>query len=268
MAVWRPSGGAVELASPLLAGLILVRTGSTVAFLFNAISFLFPAAAMLLVRLVEPVPAGRGPGTGAASSSALASTWAFLRESRGMITLLAGYGAYMLGMWAVNAIFYPYTKEILHAGPEVLGWSISAYFGAYTVTGFVLERWGRHLRKQRLLLAGYLFGAAVWVGYAFTRSIPVAILLSVFDGFVYTYAVTLFETRIQEEAPPQSRGRIFGVVRAYDEATTVSGQLLGGALATYTGVLPGIRLSAGLTAVLVALVAAVSGRSGRRSSAA
>ncbi|HYG59257.1 MAG TPA: MFS transporter, partial [Symbiobacteriaceae bacterium] len=225
-----------------------------VIFLFNAASFLVPAGAMLLVRLVEPVAHTRH-----VSAPALASTWAFLRDTRGMAALLAGYGGYMLGMWSVNTIFFPYTYDVLQAGTDVVGWSISAYFGAFTVTGFVLERWGRHLRNPRLLFGAYLGGALVWAGYAFTRSVPLAILLSAFDGIVYTYAVTLFETRIQEDAPPETRGRIFGVIHAYDEVCTVSGKLLGGALAGTAGILPGIRLSAGLTAGLVALVMGAAG---------
>lgn len=255
-------GGVVELTSPIVAGYLVARTGPSTAFLFNAASFLFPALAMFLVQLAEPVRSSV-----AASVSAFASTFAFLRESKGMTALLAGYGGYMLGMWSVNAIFFPYTFDVLQGDSNVVGWSISAYFGAYSLTGFVLERWGERMRHPRWLFGAFLAGAVVWVGYAFTRSIPIAILLSAFDGIVYTYAITLFETRVQEEAPPESRGRIFGVIRAYDELSTVTGQLMGGALATYTGVLPGIRLSAGLTGGIVAIVLAVSGYRARRQAA-
>ena len=254
--------GVVELTSPIVAGYLVARTAPSTAFLFNAASFLVPALAMYLVDLAEPVRV-----KAAATASAFQSTAAFLRRSRGMTALLAAYGGYMLGMWSVNAIFFPYTFDVLKGDSNVVGWSISAYFGAYSLTGFVLERWGERMRHSRWLFGAFLAGAVVWVGYAFTSSIPIAILLSAFDGIVYTYATTLFETRVQEEAPPESRGRIFGVIRGYDELSTVTGQLMGGALATYTGVLPGIRLSAGLTVGIVALVLAFTGYRTRRRAA-
>lgn len=240
--------GVVQLLAPGLAGSLLVRTGADTAFIVNAASYLFPAVAMWFVRPVQTrTVAARGR-----ERFGLADVWTFLRGQPDILLLLAVYGGYSLGMWSVNALFFPYAKEVLHASAEVVGWSISAYFGAYTVTGLVMERWGRLFHNVRWLLAGSFIGAAVWAGYALTRSVPIALVLSAFDGVIFTYAVTLFETSIQERAPDATRGRIFGFVGAYDELCTVSGQLMGGALVGWLGVLKSIWLSAGLTVVLVA----------------
>lgn len=247
--------GAIQLLAPGLAGSLVVLTGPKVAFLFNAVSYLAPALAMLWILPVERVerkakPAGTAPVKDAA--------WAFLKSRPDLIVILLAFGAYEIGMWAVNALFVPYAGEALHGGADVVGWATSFYFGAGLLTGLLLERFGHLLKNPRLLYAAYFFGALVWAGYLITGSIPVALVLSAFDGIVYTYAWTLFETRIQEEAPPEARGRVFGLARAGDEICSITGQVGGGLVATYGGVLTGMGGFTGLTVVLLGMIMAGS----------
>lgn len=248
--------GAVQLLAPGLAGSLVVLTGHKVAFLCNAISYLVPAVVMLLITPVERVAAP--PSQGAPANGRRDMAWAFLKARPDLLFILLAFGAYEVGMWAVNALFVPYTSEILQSGADVVGWSTSFYFGASLLTGLLLERFGRVLKSPRLLYGAYFFGALVWAGYAFTRSVPVALILSAFDGIVWTYAWTLFESRIQEEAPPEARGRVFGLARAGDELCAVTGQLGGGWVAGLGGVLVGIGSFAGLTVLILALVGVAS----------
>ncbi|MFZ5825709.1 MAG: MFS transporter [Bacillota bacterium] len=243
--------GAVQLLAPGLAGTLVVLTGPEVAFVFNAASFLAPALAMLFITPVERV---ERPAALAANGGSGDVAWAFLRSRPDLVVVLLAFGAYEVGMWAVNALFIPYAGEILHGGADLVGWATSLYFGAGLLTGMLLERYGHVLRSHRLLYAAYFAGALVWVGYIMTRSIPVALILSAFDGIVYTYAWTLFESRVQEEAPPEARGRVFGLVRAGDEVCSVTGQVGGGLVATYGGILGGMGAFTGLTVLLLGLV--------------
>ncbi len=246
--------GGVQLLAPGLAGTLVMLTGAKVAFLFNAISYLAPAIAMLFVTPVEPVERST-TAQGQSDSGSRNVAWAFLKSRPDLLLILIAYGAYEIGMWSVNALFIPYTSSILGGGTDIMGWSVSAYFGAGLLTGLLIERWGHLARSPRLLYAAYFAGALIWGGYCLTRSIPVALLLSAFDGVVFTYAWTLFETRIQEEAPPESRGRVFALARAGDEVCTITGQVGGGTAATYAGIIPSMAGFAGLTVVLLGLVA-------------
>jgi MFS family permease len=242
--------GAVQLLAPGLAGTLVVLTGPKVAFLFNAASYLAPAVAMLFIVPVER----RERSERKTSSGTKDVAWAFLKSRPDLVVVLLAFGAYEIGMWAVNALFVPYANTVLHAGADVAGWATSFYFGAGLLTGMVLERFGHALKSARLLYAAYFAGALVWGGYTLTGSTPVALVLSAFDGIVYTYAWTLFETRIQEEAPPEARGRVFGLARAGDEACAIAGQVGGGLFASYGGILPGMRLFVALTVALLGLV--------------
>ncbi len=251
--------GGAQLFAPVIAGMIIMHINPTWAFLFNAVSYLAPAIGMHYVRAVEP------EGNRAASGGdGLRGAWQFVLGSPVFLAALLLYGAYTLGMWSVNTLFYPYCLDILGKGMDLMGWNVSAYFGAFLITGYALERFGQHFRNPRLLPAGFLVGAVIWSGYTFTRSPLLSVLLSSFDGIVYTYTVTRLDTWIQEEAPKEQRGRVSALARAWEEVATVVGQIGGGAVAGVTGILGGMRWSSGISFGLVLLILLASRLTNRR----
>jgi MFS family permease len=238
--------GAVELIGPIIAGVFLVRTAPGWAFLINALSYLAPALAMALVHQVEslaPAPSEAGAPE--------ESPWAILKARPEIMLLLVGNAVFQLGMWATNALFYPFVHDVLKEGADVLGWSISAYFGASLITGPIMERWGNRLRSNGLMFLGFGFASLVWLGYTFAYNVPLMLALSVFDGIVFTLASVLFNTRVQEQAPGHALGRVFAVATAWQETACFVGMLGGGWLATAWGILPGMRFFAVLTLALL-----------------
>ncbi|HYF90769.1 MAG TPA: MFS transporter [Symbiobacteriaceae bacterium] len=240
--------GAVELVGPVVAGFFLMQAGPGWAFLINSLSYLAPALAMALVAPVEEnFPPPQAPDGVPAQSA-----WAILRAHPEIVVLLVGNAIFQLGMWATNALFYPFVADVLHRGPDVLGWSISAYFGASLITGPAMERWGKRLRRNNLMFLGFAFATLVWLGYTFVYNVPLMLVLSVFDGIVFTLATILFNTRVQEDAPGHALGRVFAAATAWQETACFVGMLGGGWLATAWGILPGMRFFAVLTLALLA----------------
>lgn len=242
--------GIIELVGPVTAGWILDRIGERWGFGFNALSFILPALAMLLVQpveAVEPAASDRPAYSG--------SAWSFLRGRPSLLLLVLANGAFMIGMYTINSIFYPYTLEVLHGGAQALGAMTSAYFGATLLAGLIMERWGAKLRRPGLELWAYAAGGIVWIGYPLTASIPVALGVSVLDGLVYTGTGTLFETRVQEEAPPEALGRVYAVARAVDLGGSVLGCIVGGLAATFWSVQVGFWVGIGLTVGLLGFLA-------------
>lgn len=240
--------GAAMLLAPAIAGVSLVRLGITWAFVINSVSYFFPAAAMYWIKPVENMP--QKPSCNLATSS-LAPAWSFLKSQPAHLTLLGLFAVYTVGMWAVNALFYPFCRDILDAGADVMGWNISTYYGAYLITGMALEKWGHILRSPKVLPISYALGACVWSAYTLTRSIPLILLLSAFDGVVYTFTLTRLETWVQEEAPAEARGRVSALVRAWEELAVITGQVGGGLVASVLGILSGIRLATAATLVML-----------------
>ncbi|MDF2626636.1 MAG: major facilitator superfamily 1 [Symbiobacteriaceae bacterium] len=254
--------GTVELVGPIVAGAFLVHSAPGWAFLVNALSYLAPALAMAFVHQVESLePAAAEAGARADGP------WAILKARPDILLLLLGNAAFQLGMWAINALFYPFVADVLHRGADVLGWSISAYFGASLLVGPVMERWGHKLRRNGLMFLGFGFASLVWLGYTFAYNVPLMLALSVFDGIVFTLASVLFNTRVQEEAPGHALGRVFAAATAWQETACFVGMLGGGWLATAWGILPGMRFFAVLTLVLLLPLPFVGARLRRRAAA-
>jgi Na+/glutamate symporter len=110
-----------------------------------------------------------------------------------------------------------------------------------------LQRWGDRLRRPGLELFAYAAGALVWVGYALSASFKVVLGLSFLDGLVYTGTATLFETRVQAEAPKDAVGRVYAVALAVDRGGSVLGCILGGLVATFWTIQAGFLTGIGAT---------------------
>lgn len=115
---------------------------------------------MHFVQVVEQVEQRQ------ASPQGLGAAWQFVLHDPVLLTVLLLCGAYNLGMWSVNTLFYPYCVEILDKGMDIMGASVSAYFGSFIITGYALERFGDRLRNPKLLPAGFIIGAMIWGGSA------------------------------------------------------------------------------------------------------
>lgn len=239
--------GAALLLAPAAAGSLLTFIGVFWSLAIYSLSLLVAGLAVCFVTRMEEMTVSQDTKV----SPSLSPVWDFLRAKPERLVLIGLFVSYTVGMWAVSGTFYPYCSDVLAAGPEVMGWSISTYFGAYLITGVALERWGKPLSNVLLLPFGYILGALTWGAYTLTKSIPLVLVLSALDGVFYTFTLTRMDIWVQEEAPAEVRGRVTAVVRAWEESAIVSGQLGGGAIASMIGVLGGMRVAAFGTAVLV-----------------
>ncbi|MEW6723675.1 MAG: hypothetical protein AB1331_01975 [Bacillota bacterium] len=154
--------GGCLLFAPTIVGVAIMRIGPNWAFAINSLSYRLPALAMFIVRPVAALPssepiAGSDRGIGAALRC--------IMQSPAFLLMLGLFAIYELEMWAVNALYYPCVCDVLGAGTDVMGYSISTYFGVFLLVAAALARWGDHLKRASLLPVGAVLGALVWVGY-------------------------------------------------------------------------------------------------------
>lgn len=246
--------GIVQLFGPATAGWAIVRFGPTWAFVINAVTYLFPAIAMYLIKPVESVekkrPLKHEETTEGAES--FDESFSFLRQRPIFLAVLLGHAGFMLGTGAINSLYYPYTSDVLGRGPEIMGLLTSIYFGASIAAGVIVEFWGNKLRKSRSLFLGYGAGSVIWAGYTFLPSLNAAIALNMVDGMIYSLVTTLVQTQVQEEAPQQILGRLFAIFYTVEGICSIVGMLLGGWTATTWSVIAGFRVCASLSFMLIA----------------
>ena len=150
--------------------------------------------------------------------------------------------------FASRSMFPVVTRDLLNAGPFVLGllttlWGIGGVAAAIIVSSF-----GDFKQKGWVFLgASFAFGVFL-VLFAFSRSLPLSLVLAALAGaFGITYD-TLAATLLQSLSPEAMRGRVMGLY-----AFVISGFSLGalfmGTVAKFFGVTAAIASGGGAVAV-------------------
>ena len=230
MALQSLSSHSASVFGPLGAGFLMAGYGSGPLFLVIGIIILL--GSVLLIPVKVAVTTARPVG----------SVWRNLKEG---IDLAAHDRPIRTVMWTVlvtdglgyssSAMFPVVTRDILHAGPVVLGLLATFRGIGGIIGGLVLSSLGDMKGK------GFIFiGAAVSFGtfllfFAFSRNLPLSLTFILLSGASSTAYETMAHTLLQVLSPEAMRGRIMGLY-----SLVVSGIGFGalgmGAVASWLGV--------------------------------
>jgi len=235
-----------RMIGPAVAGAAIAAFGLAAAYFLNAASFLAVILSLLIIRY-RPRRRPAGPHL-----PAIEGLKEGLRHARGRpnvraLLLLTGLNTTLV--FPVTAILTPfYVKNVLHAGPGVLGamWA-GGGFGSL-LGALVLVWWNRELRVTRIWLGAAIAPVALVV-LALTRDPWVAIAVQPLVSFSFSSQLGLIQMMIQESTPGEFRGRVMSL-----HGVTFNGTMPIAALAISAG-----AGAAGLPAVMLACAAAYTG---------
>jgi len=204
---WATSGFQLAtVVGPALGGLLIAATHSAECVYLLATPLTL--ALVVAMRFIRSRPSARS------------------EEPLGLASLLAGVtfvwrtklmlGVISLDMFAVllggaTALLPVYAKDILHAGPEGLGWLRTAPGLGALVTSYILthRRPIQHAGRS-LLWAVAGFGLATVV-FGLARSFPLAWGMLFLAGALDMVSVVIRHTLIQLWTPDEMRGRVSAV---------------------------------------------------------
>jgi predicted MFS family arabinose efflux permease len=237
-------------AGPALGGLLLIASGSTVAFGINAATFAVSAAFLLAVRT-------RSRPTAAAEHHGL------LRELRDGVGEFVGnrtVAVLVLCVTAATVVFgfelvalVLVSSELLGTGEQGLGWLMAAS-GVGGVLGAALTSRLAATSRPRLVIAVLtLFTGVPLAVLAGVGSPVLAYVVLVVEGVAIVAQEVLVETALQRGIPADALGRVYGLVLSL----TAIGTAVGTAVAPVAIDGLGLRLALVLVGVApVALAAA------------
>jgi MFS family permease len=246
---------AARIAGPGLAGLMIAVLGVPPLFLLNAISYIAVIIGLLLMRVSElvPVPTLARPENLAARVRALGDGTRFVWRNQELLVTFLMLG--VIGTLGFNfTVLLPLeAHNALHAGPEIFGLLSSALgIGALLGALWLARRAG--VPSNRLLIVTAVIFGGFEASVAFSRSIPVTLLLIAMTGFAMAAFSASANTRTQLASPPEIRGRIMSVYTMLFVGTTPLGNLLVSEVASIGGVSWSFLIS-GLPCLLVAIAA-------------
>jgi len=148
-----------------------------------------------------------------------------------------------------------YQKDILHVGPEGLGWLRAAPSAGALIMAFV----SAHLPPMRhpgraMLWAVVGFGISTIV-FGFSRSMPLSLAALVIVGGLDMVSVVVRQTLIQTLTPDEMRGRVNAVNSIFINSSNEIGGFESGVLAHWTSPVFSV-VSGGIASILITIYAA------------
>jgi MFS family permease len=223
------------VAGPAMAGLLLGYTSITIAFIIVCVSI---AIAILFFQFIKAKPASWQPGK--------TKTWDGVKEGLQFVfRQKALLGAISLDMFAVLfggavALLPVFAKDILHVGPQQLGWLMAAtYIGNFVAIARLTVSPLKHKQGKTLFWSVAGFGICILlfaVSKNFWLSFAALFVSGLFDGI----SVIIRGTIVQLFVPDEMRGRVSAVNSMFVNSSNELGQFESGVAATVMGTVPSV----------------------------
>ena len=236
------------VAGPALSGLLMGYTNITVAFTVTCVTIFM---ALIIFQLIKPKPISWQPGK--------VKTWHSVKEGLSFVFhQKALLSAISLDMFAVLfggivGILPVFAVDILHVGPEKLGWLYSAtYLGNFIAIGLLISRPLKNKQGRTLLYTVAGFGVCILifaVSKNFWLSLTALFISGLFDGV----SVIIRGTIVQLFVPDEMRGRVSAVNSIFVNSSNELGQFESGVAASVMGTVPS-AIFGGCMTLLVTVV--------------
>lgn len=235
------------IAGPALGGVVYLAGAPVV---YATVAVLLALAVSMTLGLRAGGVSGRERE--AASLAALLSGLRFVRTRRTVL------GAISLDLFAVlfggaTALLPVYASDVLHAGPDGLGWLRTAPGIGAAVCGVVLGLWPITRRVGRRMFAGVaVFGAATIVfGLSTSFWLSFAALIAMGAGDMVS--IYIRHLLVQLETPDAIRGRVSAVNAVFIGASNELGEFESGVTAAWWGAVPAVIVGGVATLGVAAL---------------
>jgi len=236
------------VAGPALAGLLLGYTNVTIAF---AAVCVFVLASFILFQRIAPKPVSWQPVS--------SRTWDAVMEGlRFVFRQKALLGAMTLDMFAVlfggaTALLPVFAADILHVGPQGLGWLVAAtYLGNLVAIAALSVRPMKRKQGKKLFWSVGGFGACILV-FALSQNFWLSFAALFASGLFDGVSVIIRGTIVQLFVPDAMRGRVSSVNSMFINSSNELGQFESGVAASLMGTVPSV-IFGGCMTLLVTIV--------------
>ena len=223
---------ATRLVGPALAGMVIAAVGEGWCFLIDGVSYIAVIISLLAMRIAVT----------AAPAPERKPLWGEVAEGWGYVSGSVPIRSILLLLALVSLVAMPYTvlmpifaKEILHGGPNLLGFLMAATGVGALVSAVTLAARRSVLGLGRAIpISAAIFGAAL-VAFAFSRTVWLSIALLLFTGYGFMRQIAASNTILQTIAEEGKRGRVMSFYAMAFQGLAPFGSLIAGAMASRFG---------------------------------
>ena len=189
------------------SGLIASRYPIAWAFYADALSFVFSAACILLIRL-KPLAAPDEAVSVAVVARNLRAGLRFLFDTPMLKSLLLSSVPVIIGFGLSNALLLPFALRALHATEFEYGLQEGVTSIGFVIGSLLMANLSDRWREGQWLALSFTGMALAGVAYAFSTTVPWAILFVAISGFLNAPSSIARRLIIQRHSPREMRGRV------------------------------------------------------------
>jgi MFS family permease len=233
-----------RVVGPALGGLILAAVGAAWCFGLNALSFLAVIIALLSLRLPPYAKQTHSVRMLPQIATGLRYVW----SNKPVRAIMALVGVSALFGFSYAILMPAFAVDVLQVGEAGLGLlnaavGVGALIAALTVASLSHSR-----HKVWQLVVGSLLFPLALIGFALSRSFPLALAFLCLVGFAFISQNATANTLVQSIVPDELRGRVMSVYSLLFFGTVPFGSLLAGGVAQAFG--PTLAVVAGALVTL------------------
>ena len=216
-----------RLIGPAIAGLVIAAVGEGWCFLLDGLSYLAVIASLLAMR-IRPLDMRRHA---AGMLAQMREGWDYVSTFRPVRTVLLLMVLVSLMGWPYTVLLPVFAGQVLHGGPNTLGWLTGA-----SGIGALISAISLALRKSVAGLARMLQVASAMLGcalvlFGLSHTLWLSLVLMVFAGFGMIQTASVTNTIVQTLVPEDKRARAMSYYGMAFFGAAPFGSLLSGALA-------------------------------------
>ena len=240
------------LIGPAVAGVVIALVGEGPCFALNSLSYLAVLGALFLMKIPEKTFSSSPLDLKTALTEGAAYTLASV-PIRAILILVASVSLVAASYTLLMPVF---AEDILHGGPRVYGYLMSATgVGALIGAIFLASRSRLKGLAEMIVVAGVLYGVGLFA-LSFSRLLLIALIIALVLGLSLMMQMSSSNTIVQSVVDDQKRGRVLSLFVMARRGVESLGSLLFGAIANWIGT-PG-TLMVGGTVCLLAVAAFVT----------
>jgi predicted MFS family arabinose efflux permease len=216
---------------PLAGAAVTGLWGVRAPFLFDAVTFVVGAAAVLPVALRPVVATPRSP-----VARELAEGWR-VAMAVAEVRLALALAAAVFVSWGAFFVLEPlYVRDVLHRSPVVLGLFQTVFGVGLIGATLLLPRVGDRVASVRVLAVSVAVSGLTAAAYVGTRSIVVAAVAVFLWGVDVAFFMPPMRTLLQRATPVEAHGRVLGTASMLAAWGNLLGIPLTGVLVAALGV--------------------------------
>jgi len=239
-----------RIAAPALAGLLVGIIGVAGVYWIITACYIVSISGLLMVRVTSTMPVRPD----APMREDLVAGLRYVRHNPTMVTLLALAVIPILFAMPYQMLMPIFARQVLDVGASGYGWLMSMAGVGALAGSLGIASLGDFRRKGLLLLGfGLVFGTAL-VGFSFSGSFYLSLIILLVVGVGSTGYMALNNTLIQLNTPHEMRGRVMSLFMMTVGLMPL-GTLPAGAVAEVVGVAPVVGVGGAIVVVFMVAIA-------------